>query len=126
LPRGNQDVLQGSAGEAALHYARVTKAANDTHADCLRIITRAEMRMADEIDRGQADGQVATQGRPNGENSQGSAVYSDLGIDHRRVSEWREVRDAGPEVVERAIGVALGEGRAPKPGKRGPYKKGIA
>jgi hypothetical protein len=29
--------------ELALHYAKVTKAANETHADCLRIITRAEI-----------------------------------------------------------------------------------
>ena len=48
-------------GEAALHYAKVTGAAkaNETHTDCLRIIIRAEMRMADEIDRGQATGDPA-------------------------------------------------------------------
>ena len=68
--------------------------------------------MADEIDRGQASGELAKQGRPE-ENRQGSAVYSDLGIDHRRVSEWREIRDAGPEAVEQAINGALAEGRAP-------------
>ena len=39
-------------GELALHLAKVTNAAKETHADCLRIITRAEIRMADEIDKG--------------------------------------------------------------------------
>jgi hypothetical protein len=36
-----------------LHYVKVTKAANETHADCLHIIIRAESRIADEVDRGQ-------------------------------------------------------------------------
>ena len=111
--RSSAEVLEAKKlAEVALHYAKVTKAANDTHADCLRIITRAEMRMADEIDRGQDSGEVARQGRPK-ENSQGSAVYDDLGIDHRRVSEWRDIRDAGEEAVEDAIQTALDEGRAP-------------
>jgi hypothetical protein len=37
------------------------------------------------------------------------ATFEDLGLDRRRVAEWREVRDAGAEVVERAIEVALSE-----------------
>lgn len=96
--------------EAALHYAKVTKAANDTHADCLRIITRAEMRMADEIDRGQESGEVAKAGNPHGSNS---PKLGELDISSQRLSEWRDVRDAGPEVVEQAIQGALSEGRAP-------------
>jgi len=35
----------------ALHFAKVTLAANETHADRLRMIVRAEMQMADETDR---------------------------------------------------------------------------
>ena len=38
---------------------------------------------------------------------------TDLGIDRRRVAEWRIVRDAGEPVVETAITKALSEGRAP-------------
>lgn len=119
--RTSAEVLEAKQlAEAALHYARVTKAANETHADCLRIITRAEMRMADEVDRGQASGDVAGQsshGRTR--NSVRSAdtdlptSYSDLGIDRRRVSEWRELRDAGPEAVDQAINTALAEERTP-------------
>jgi phage N-6-adenine-methyltransferase len=109
--RNSAEALEAKhIAEAALHYAKVTAAANDTHADCLRIITRAEMRMADEIDK------VPTaQGRnlPNVQALDERASYEEMGLDRRRVAEWRDVRDAGPEVVERAIGEALGEGRAP-------------
>ena len=49
--RTSAQVLEAKKiAELALHYAKVTNAANETHADCLRIITRAEMRMADEVD----------------------------------------------------------------------------
>lgn len=47
--------------------------------------------MADEIDRGQAEGSIPKKGA----HAQGLGM-SDLGLDSRRVSEWREVRDAGP------------------------------
>ena len=102
------EILEAKAfAEAALHYAKVAKAANETHADCLRIITRAEMRMANEIDRGQAGGEVATPGRVNA-RSQGISTFDKLGLDSRRVSEWREVPDAGEEVVEGAIRACRG------------------
>jgi phage N-6-adenine-methyltransferase len=106
--RNSAEVLEAKKiAEMALHYAKVMKAANDTHADCLRIITRAEMRMADEIDRGQASGELATRGDDKSPN------LGDLGVPSQRVSEWREVRDAGEDVVEEAIQTALDEGRAP-------------
>lgn len=78
----------------------------------LRIITRAEMRMADEVDRGQASGEIAKAGNPQLSGSR-TIVLNELGVDRQRLSEWRETRDAGPEVVEQAIQSALGEGRAP-------------
>lgn len=115
--RNSAEVLEAKhLAEAALHYAKVTQAANDTHADCLRIITRAEMRMANEIDRGQAAGEVRT--RADNQHTQGSGKLNldEAGIDSRRLSEWREVRDAGPEAVEQAIQTALDEGRAPTKG----------
>lgn len=44
------EVLEAKAlAEAALHYAKVTQAANDTHADCIRIITCASMRIAPSV-----------------------------------------------------------------------------
>ena len=49
--RTSAEVLEAKAiAESALHYARITRAANETQADCLRMIVRAEMRMANEID----------------------------------------------------------------------------
>ena len=108
--RTSAEVLEAKAiAEMALHYARITKAANETHADCLRMIVRAEMRMADEIDTGQERGEISSGGRPNE-----TVLTSDsLGLDRRRVAEWRETRDAGQEVVEQAIQGALAEGRPP-------------
>jgi phage N-6-adenine-methyltransferase len=115
--RTSAEVLEAkAAAEAALHYAKITKAANETQADCLRMIVRAEMRMADEIDRGQAAGEVARQDRHPGSVRAVDTepiTYESLGIDRRRVPEWREIRDAGDQVVEQAINGALAEGRAP-------------
>jgi hypothetical protein len=57
-------VLEAKAiAEAALHFARVTQAANETRADCLRMIVRPEMQMADEVD---ADSSVAQSPRKRG------------------------------------------------------------
>jgi hypothetical protein len=120
--RDSGEVLEAKRwAEAALALARVTKAANETHADCLRVITRAEMRMAEEIDRGQETGEVA---RPTdtlrqnvvvrgADNDAEPATFSDLGIARQRVAEWRKIRDAGEEAVEQAIQGALADGRAP-------------
>lgn len=95
--------------EAALHYARVSKAANETHADCIRIITRAEMRMANEVDAGRDRGELAKQGDPR----TSGVSLREIGIDDRRLSEWRDIRDAGESIVESALNRALSEGRAP-------------
>jgi DNA N-6-adenine-methyltransferase (Dam) len=114
--RTSAEVLEAkAAAEAALHYAKITKAANETQANCLRMIIRAETRMADEIDRGQANGEVA---RADGSTNQWvsearTATFEDLGIDRRRVAEWREIRDAGPAFVEKVITRVLAEDRAP-------------
>jgi hypothetical protein len=109
------EVLEAKAvAEAALHYAKITKAANETQADCLRTIVRAEMRLADEIDRGQANGQVAKKNQTYVQGSDITATYEELGIDRRRVAECRETRDAGEAVVEKAINGALAENRPPK------------
>jgi hypothetical protein len=108
--RTSAEVLEAkAAAEMALHLARIVKAANETHADCLRIITRAEGRMADEVDAAQARGELASAGQ------HGEAVQTadSLGLDRRRLAEWRSVRDAGPEVVEAAIAEALQDDRAP-------------
>jgi hypothetical protein len=74
------------------------------------------MRMANEIDDGQAAGELATQGRPKKQPESGGfpnrPTLEHLGVSQQRVSDWRTLRDAGEEVVETAIGKALQEGRA--------------
>jgi hypothetical protein len=111
--RTSAEVLEArAAAQAALHYAKLVKAANDTQADCLKMIARAEIRMANEIDAAQARGEVA---KPGGDRQgivqdadNGSATFDDLDLDRRRVSEWRQLRDAGGEaLVERVVQNAL-------------------
>lgn len=116
--RDSAEVLEAKRmAELALHYAKVTKAANETHADCLRIITRAEMRMANEIDKGQAEGRVAKAGKANVRSPDiSNLTYEELGVTRQRVAEWRKIRDAGPAKVEAAISGALAKGRAPTKG----------
>ena len=59
-----QELLDARAvAMAARHYARVTKASKETQADCLLLIKRAEIRLADEIDAMQERGELA---RPRG------------------------------------------------------------
>ena len=59
-----QELLDARAvAMAARHYARVTRASNETQADCLLLIKRAEIRLADEIDAMQERGELA---RPRG------------------------------------------------------------
>ncbi|WP_425408219.1 hypothetical protein [Hyphococcus sp.] len=86
-----------------MHYAKVTKAANETQADCMRMIVRAEMRMADEIDKGQADGALAKQRQRSNVRGADVSEMDEIGVSRQRVAEWREVRDAGAENVERVI-----------------------
>lgn len=77
--------------------------------------------MADEIDRGQAEGVVAKVGDHSGNQYSGNArspgnstaTLEELGVSSQRVSEWRAVRDAGEEAVEDAIREAMEDGRPP-------------
>lgn len=119
--RSSAEVLEAKKlAELALHLAKVTTAANETHADCIRMISRCKIIMADEIDRGQASGELAN--REDGTAIRDHVLspdvvvpvtYSDLGVSRQRVSEWREIRDAGEAVVEEALATALNEGRTP-------------
>lgn len=119
--RTSAEVLEArAAAKAALHYAKLLEAANETQADCLSIIKRAELRMADEIDAAQQRGEVAradAHGRGIQSSVRGAdtrpATYEELGLTRQRVAEWRELRDAGERVIDEAIQAALDEGRAP-------------
>jgi len=114
--RTSAEVLEArAAAKAALHYAKLQRAANETQADCLSMIVRAEIRMANAIDKGQERGEVTT--RADNQHVRTSdkhpASFDELGIDRRRVAEWRQLRDAGEQVIDEAIQSALDDGRAP-------------
>jgi hypothetical protein len=121
--RSAGEVLEArDAARAAWALAKVRQAANETQADCLRIINRAQSRLATEVDRAQERGEVARAGGDrtsiprssgNGDLAPQPASIEDIGVSTQRLSEWREVRDTGEEVVEAAIQGALDEGRAP-------------
>ena len=120
--RTSAEILEvRAAAKAALHYAKLLEAANETQADCLLLIKRAEIRMADEIDAAQRRGEVATDATGGGRPSKtcpkfgqvSPVTYAELGFTRQRVAEWREMRDAGEAVVDEAIQAALDEGRAP-------------
>lgn len=52
--------------------------------------------MADEVDKGQAEGRLATKesGRSASVRAADTSTLEDIGIDKRRLGEWRKVRDA--------------------------------
>ena len=50
----------------------------------------------------------------NGQHGEDVQTSDSLGLDRRRIAEWRDLRDAGgEELAELAIDHALPEGRAP-------------
>ncbi len=69
--------------------------------------------MVDEIDRGQAEGVLAKKGERSNARSPGISELDEIGVTSQRVSEWREVRDAGEGVVDEVIARALKAGRTP-------------
>ena len=64
--------------------------------------------MADEIDRGQESGEVAKQGERANARTAGVSELDELGVSSQRVSEWRKLRNMGPEAVDAAIDDAKG------------------
>jgi N6-adenosine-specific RNA methylase IME4 len=122
LAQTSAEVLQGlKAAKAARHLAQLIHAANETQAECLRLIVQAERRMVLEIDDGQERGEIAGRGNPDlvagSENVRTAdnwpATYKELGLDRRRVREWRVLASVPIEVLEEAICLALLESRAP-------------
>ena len=110
--RTSAEVLEAKhVAEAALHYAKVTDAANEAHADCLRIITRAEIRLAREIDAGQERGEIAGPGQRSNVRASDISDLDDLGLDRRRVAEWRDLAEAGEQAVDAAIDEVVEEAR---------------
>lgn len=85
-------------------------------ADALKIESMCYVAMADAVDAAQAKGQIARQGQRS--DVQGSDMFTleDAGIDRRRLSEARQLRNAvreEPGFVDRVIEVRMAEGVAP-------------
>lgn len=102
--------------EAALHYAKITGATNEAHADCLRIITRAEIRMANELDAARARGEIASRGADGTairdqvhDQRGGLRTLSDLGITSQQSHHWHRMAEAGEEAVDDVIAEAAEE-----------------
>ena len=92
---------------ASVPWRPLTSAGREALLPAGAIITCCEMRMADEIDRGQASGELPTAGNPHGSNS---PKLGELNISSQRLSEWRETREAGEENGE-GPGVRLTKGK---------------
>jgi hypothetical protein len=106
--RTSAEVIEAhKLADLAFHHAKLTGAANETQGDCIRIIARAEIMIAREVDAAQARGEVPVQGR-HASHVQG-ADMSNLGLDRRRVAEWRDLAEAGEEAVDEAIDDAVRE-----------------
>ena len=73
--------------------------------------------MADEIDRGQASGKVASQGRQSNVRSPDISNLDDLGATRQRVSEWRRVCDAYDEVRDLRRNNVTDQGRCAPPAR---------
>ena len=131
--RTSAEVLEArAAAQAALHYAKLQKAANETQADCLAMIKRAEIRMADEIDAAQARGDVARptdslrQNTVARNSGNGAVTYDELGVTGQRVAEWRELRDAGEGMVDQpSRRPSTRTARQPTPTSSGPSERSI-
>lgn len=105
-----------SAARVKASRALVDKA-RALQADALKIESLAYVAMADAVDEAQAKGEISRGGRP-AETVQGADRFTleDIGIDKRRLSEARQVRNAvkaEPAFIDRVIAARLSEGLEP-------------
>jgi hypothetical protein len=114
LAQTSAEVLQAhEVAKAARHLAKLVHAANETQAECVRMVVQAERRMVLEIEDGQARGEVAVRednllrGPEVPSADLGKVTYKDLGIDKRRVREWRILAGVPIDVLEEAVCLAL-------------------
>jgi hypothetical protein len=93
---------------AAKELAYSAGAANGARADCLRVEVLAQIRIAREHGAAQERGEAATRS-DHGLGVQASvrapdpqpATADELGLDRRRLAEWREMAEAGKDVAQR-------------------------
>jgi hypothetical protein len=121
LAKTHAEVFEAhAAAQAARHLAKLIHASNESQAEILRLVLRAELRMVDEI-------RVARERREIARRKDGPAIrdldrtsdkiapatLAEIGVDRRRVHEWRILAEVGFEWIEQQICLALLAGRAP-------------
>lgn len=108
--RTSAEALEARAlADAALHLAKTTRAAMETHADCLKIVDRAEKLVGEKLIEAKESGELAGRGR----KSAGEADLSDLGLTEHQSADWQRRARTPDPVVDNAINGAVEQGRAP-------------
>lgn len=116
----DQAKAAGDSGARVKASRELVDKARRMQADALTIESMCYVAMADAVDAAQANGQLARQGRPL-EKVQGLDVFTleDVGIDKRRLSEARKLRDAvreEPDFVSHVVEARMAEGLSPTRG----------
>lgn len=111
----------------ARKLAAISHSAHEVQGDCLIIECLAEVEAAVQLKTAQQRGEVATQAE--GPKRRGAkkesrvtgklqaATLKELGIDSRRLSDWRLMADAGENVIRLAVDDDIAKSKAPT--KRG-------
>jgi hypothetical protein len=119
LAKTHAEVFEAhAAAQAARHLAKLIHASNEAQGECLRLVLRAEMRMVDEVraarERREIDVKGGDRKSINVRTSDiDPATLPEVGIDRRRLSEWRILAAVGFDWIEQQICLALLDGRAP-------------
>ena len=120
---GQAATAASAAGKIKASAALVAKA-HRLQGDALLIEAQARMRIADEWDNAEANGQISRGGRPAKDHADGEKPVSggngftaaDTGLSRKQISEARQLRNAerkSPGIAERAIAARLQQGLAP-------------
>jgi hypothetical protein len=100
-----------------LAFAKLIDATKKTMGDCLIIVKLAEIRLATEIDAGQASGVLAQHGGDHTSKVANSDLappsYAELGVKKQDVASWRETASLGEEGVRKVVQDALNAGKTP-------------
>lgn len=117
LAAGVYDQAKAGAAFAARFGAadRLVRKARQLQGDALLIEARAKVRLADEYDAAQANGE-ASKGRPKSREDGKTFTQAEAGLSSKDVHDARKLRDAElrtPGIVERAIAARLLAGLEP-------------
>jgi len=112
----DQAKAAGGSAEKVRASRKLVEKARRVQGEALRIESMCSVAMADAVDEGQANGQISRGGRPETVRGLDRFSLSDLGIDKRRLSEARKLRNqvrAEPDFVDRIVDSLLAVGFEP-------------